>query len=126
MKNYNNPYKFPLDLNFMDVEKYFLVEKMKERFMIDAFNLNIIKQKGNKLEMLSSKVTKPKEIGIILDKDRQISCTDDRYNIKEITKKEAFEALEDISNNYSLWQHYMSNSDDYGSFHLSQGGDALY
>ena len=86
--------------------------------MIDAFNLNVIKQKKKNLEMLSSDAIKPKEIGIKLNKG-VIFCTDDRYKIKEINEEQAMETLRRNEVNYSLWQEYMSNSEDKGSAHLT-------
>lgn len=103
------------------MEKYYLVEKVKDRFMIDAFNINVVKQKKGKLEMLSSKVIKPKQIGAKLDEKGKIYCTDNKYKIKEITKEKASKVLKDREINYSLWQNHMSNYEDKGSPHLSFG-----
>lgn len=101
------------------MEKYYLVEKVKNRFMIDSFNLNIVKQKRKDLEMLSSEAIKPKEIGVKLDEKGKIYCTDKNYKIKEITKEKASKILNDMDKNYSLWQNYMSNPEDKGSSHLT-------
>lgn len=99
--------------------KYYLVEKVKNCFMIDAFNKNIIKQKNGKLEMLSSKVIKPAEIGVKLNKKRKMYCADKDYKIKEISEKEVNKLLWEAAKNYSLWQGYMFNAEDRGSPHLT-------
>ena len=122
---YNNPYKLVEACFSMVKEKYYLVEKVKECFMIDAFNINVIKQTGGKLEMLSSKVIKPKDIRVELKK-KVVSCTDDKYEIKEITEEQAVKILKDAERNYASWQNYMSTSEDRGSSHLGFGGDILY
>lgn len=109
----------------MEKEKYYLVEKVKNIFMIDAFNLNIIKQTSKNLEMISSKVIKPDEIGVKLI-DGKIICDDKDYKIKEINEKKAIKILKFKDENYSSWQDYMSNSEDIGSSHLGSGGDNLY
>jgi len=107
------------------MEKYYLVEKVKECFMIDAFNTNVVKQTGESLKMLSSKVIKPREIGIKLHKGI-VSCTDDKYKMEEITEEQAIETLRKMDVNYSLWKDYMSTSDNIGSSHLvGLGGDQL-
>jgi len=107
------------------MEKYYLVEKVKERFMIDAFNIDVIKQTGDKLKMLSSKVIKPEEHGVKLE-DGVVSCISDEYKLKEITKEEAIKTLKDAQRNYGCWQEYMSNPEDRGSSHLmGPGGEQL-
>ncbi len=109
------------------MEQYYLVERIKECFMVDAFNLNIIKQTEGKLEMLSSEVIKPKEIGVELNEKGKIDCADDKYKIKEISKEEASKILKDIRINYSSWQNYMSGSDNEASHHLiGQNREAFY
>lgn len=106
-------------------ERYYLVEKVKDCFMIDAFNINIVKQTGKNLEMLSSKVIKPKEIGVKLKKGI-VFCTNNDYEIKEITEKQASKILKDAERNYASWQGFMSTSEDMGSSHLTgPGGDSL-
>lgn len=105
------------------MEKYYLVEQLKQRFMIDAFNTHVIKQKNGKLEMLSSKAIKPNHIGIRL-KEGVISCNDDKYEIEEIDEEKAKETLAKINLNYSQWQDYMSTSKEKGSSHLSGPGGA--
>jgi hypothetical protein len=109
----------------MDGERYYLVEKVKERFMIDTFNTDVIRQTGENLKMLSSKVIRPEEHGIKLEKG-VVSCTDDHYKMKEITKEEAIKTLREMGRNYGLWQEYMSSSEDRASSHLmGPGGDSL-
>lgn len=108
------------------MEKYYLVEKVKERFMIDAWNINVIKQKEGKLEMLSSKKIKPKEIGVKLSKKGEIFCEDNDYEIREISEKQANLTLESMKRNYGLWQSYMSSSEDEASSHLGGMGEMLY
>ena len=109
------------------MEKYYLVEKVKHRFMIDASNLNIVKQKRKDLEMLSSEVIKPKEIGVKLDEKGKICCTDNEYKIKEINKEKANKILEDMKRNYFLWQDYMSGSENRASSHLiGKNNERLY
>jgi hypothetical protein len=121
----NNPYKLKVGFCFMDEERYYLVEKIKNRFMVDAFNMNvIIRQEGENLKMLSSKAIKPKEIGVSLEKG-VISCTDNHYKLKEVTKEKALKTLKDMDVNYSCWQEYMSSSEDRPSSHLSHGGESL-
>lgn len=122
---YNNPFK-EVELCFSMVEeKYYLVEKVKNLFMVDAFNINIVKQTGENLEMLSSTKIKPKEIGVNLEKG-VISCTDNHYKMEEITEKQAIKTLKEMDINYANWQHYMSNSEDMSSSHLTgPGGDSL-
>ena len=105
--------------------KYYLVEKIKDRFMTDAFNTNIIKQTGKNLEMLSSKVIKPIQIGIELNKNGKISCVDKKYKVKEIAQKESLKILEDMEKNYGLWRGRMSTSENYASLYLSGGGEKL-
>ena len=87
--------------------------------MVDAFNMNVIKQTGKNLEMLSSKVIKPRENGIKLNELGEVYCVDKKYKLKEITQKESFKILRDIEKNYSLWQRHMSTSENYSSPHLS-------
>jgi hypothetical protein len=125
IKDYNNPYKLGLDLNFMAEERYYLAEKVKERFMIGASNMNVIKQTGNKLEMLSSKVIKPAEIGVKLNKG-VVSCVDNNYKLKEITEKKAIKILKDANRNSASWQDFMSTSEEMPSLHLGFGGEQLY
>ena len=50
-------------------EKYYLVERVRDCFRIDAFNMNIVEQAGKNLEMLSSKAIKPSQIGIKLNEN---------------------------------------------------------
>lgn len=93
--------------------------------MVDAFNTDVIRQTENKLEMLSSKVIKPEKHGVKLEKG-VISCTDDNYEVREVTKEKAMKTLNDMNRNYSNWQHYMSGSQDEASPHLmGPGGDSL-
>ena len=107
------------------MEKYYLVERVKDCFMIDAFNMNVVKQTGKNLEMLSSKVIKPEEIGVRLNKE-VVSCTDDKYEIKKVDEETAKETLAKMNINYSQWQDYMSTSEEIGSSHLmGPGGDQL-
>ncbi len=109
------------------MEQYFLIERIKDRFMIDAFNSNIIKQTKGKLEILSSEVIKPRKIGVGLNKKGEIFCADKNYQIKEITKEKANKILKDMEINYSSWKNYMSNAEYKGSPHLSLGlGGRLY
>lgn len=107
------------------MEKYYLAERIKDCFIIDAFNTDVLKQSGNSLEMLSSKVIKPEEHGIKVERNKVI-CVNGLYDLKEVSKEKAMETLEEMSVNYSLWQSYMSNPDDEASLHLGQGGDFLY
>jgi len=102
-------------------DQYYLVKKVKEPFMIDALNINIIKKVGKNLEMLTSGVIKPEEIGVQISKNgRGISCTNDEYNlVRKLTEKEVEEKLKEMGLNYSNWQYYMSNSENSGSSHLS-------
>jgi hypothetical protein len=125
IRYYNNPYKL-VEVSFSMVEeRYYLVEKVKDCFMIDAFNMNVIEQAGENLKMLSSKVIKPKEIGVSLEKG-VVSCTDNHYKLKEVSKKKALKTLKEMDVNYSCWQDYMSSSEDMPSSHLTgPGGDCL-
>lgn len=86
--------------------------------MGDIFNINLVKQTGNKLEMLSSKKIKPEDIEIKLNKSGEIVCADDKYEIHEITGWRASKILEYIEENSSLWQRYMSSSEDHPFSHL--------
>ena len=105
--------------------KCYLAERVKERYMVDAFNMNVIKQTGKNLEMLSSKVIKPREMGIKLNENGKIFCIDNKYKIKEITQKESLKILEDMEKNYGLWRGRMSTSENYASLYLSGGGEKL-
>lgn len=105
-------------------ERYYSVEKMKERFMVDAFNINIVKQKGKNLEMLSNEAIKPEEIGVKLSNGK-VFCIDDRYEIREISEKQAMQTLESMKRSSSLWQDYMSTSENIGSPHLGHEGGSL-
>jgi|WetSurMetagenome_2_1015567.scaffolds.fasta_scaffold1394575_2 hypothetical protein len=109
----------------MDEERYYLVEKVKDCFMIDAFNMNVIRQEGENLQMLSSKVIKPNQIGVSLEKG-VISCTNPKYEMKEVTKDKAMKTLTDMNINYANWQNFMSSSEDMPSSHLTgPGGESL-
>lgn len=110
----------------MEKERYYLAEKVKNRFMmVDAFNMNVLQQKGNSLEMLSSKLIKPEQIGIKLEKDNVI-CIDDKYKLKEVSKEEALKTLNNIGLEYTSWQHLMSGPENYASSQLNgPGGEGL-
>lgn len=90
-------------------ERYYINEKVKDCFFTDAFNMDVIREKEGKLEMLSSKVIKPEEHGVILEKGI-VFCKDDHYNLKEVSKEKALETLKEMELNYSCWQEYMSGS----------------
>jgi len=122
-KNYNNPYKLTLFLDFM--EKYYLVERVKDYFVEDNLNLNVLKKTGEKLEVISSSVIKPEEIGIKSNKGN-IFCIDNKYKIKEISEEEVIQTLEYINKNYSSWQENMSNQEEECSSHLRFGGNILF
>jgi len=107
-------------------EKYYLVERVRDCFRIDAANMNIVKQTGKKLEMLSSEKIKPKEIGIKLNENGKIFCDDDKYKLKEINKKESSKILKDMKSNYSLWQEFMTNPSDLPSPHLGDPLNRIY
>jgi hypothetical protein len=109
----------------MDEGRYYIAEKVKECFgMVDSFNYNVLIQKDGKLEMLSSKVIKPKEIGIKLEKGI-VLCTDNKYKLEEVTQEQALKKLEWMGVNYASWQECMSSSEDRPSDHLSHGGESL-
>ena len=105
--------------------KYYSAERVKERYMVDAFNMNVIKQTGKNLEMLSSKVIKPRENGIKLNELGEVYCVDKKYKVKEIAQKESLKILEDMEKNYGLWRGRMSTSENYASLYLSGGGEKL-
>lgn len=108
------------------MEHYYLVKRVKDCFMIDAFNSNILKQKGGELGMLSSEVIKPREIGVQLNEKGEIFCADKDYKMKEITKKEAINTLDAMKKNYSLWQNHMSIFENISSPNLvGFGGESL-
>jgi len=126
IRYYNNPYKLLLGLNFMDEERYYIAERVKERFgMVDSFNYDVLKQSGEELQVISSKVTKPKNLGIKLE-NGNILCKDDKYKLKEVTKEQAIKKLIEMQINYSNWQNFMSSSEDMPSSHLTgPGGESL-
>jgi hypothetical protein len=107
------------------MERYYIAEKIKECFgMVDSFNYNVLVQKDGKLEMLSSKVIKPHEIGIKLEKGI-VLCTDDKYKLEEVTPEQALKKLEWMGINYASWQECMSGPGEMASSHLSHGGESL-
>ncbi len=93
--------------------------------MIDAFNINIVRQMGKNLEILSSEKIKPKDIGIKLNENGEIFCMDNKYKIKEITEEKSSKILKDMEQNYSLWKNYMSTSENSSSPQLSREGERL-
>ena len=75
--------------------------------------------------MLSSIATKPEEIGVKII-DRDVSCTNSDYEMREITSEVAMKTLKDMNINYSNWGHYMSGSENIPSSHLiGSGGESL-
>ena len=106
-------------------ERYYLIERIKKRYLLDAFNIEIMRQKEGKLEMLSSEVIKAEEYGIKLKKGK-VSCADDKYKLEEITKEKAIEILKDVNINFALWRDYMLSSEDRASSHLCGMGEMLY
>lgn len=106
------------------MEEYYLAKKVKNEFFIDAFNIDILKRTGNSLEMLSSKVIKPKEHGIKIDKNNVV-CTNDEYELKKIDEIKARETLREMGVNYSSWENYMSTSDNVASSQLNNPSDSL-
>jgi hypothetical protein len=108
------------------IERYYLVEKLKEPFMIDAFNMHVVRQAGKNLEMLSSEKIKPADIGIKLNKFNKILCTNKQYAITEITEEKASRILKNLKKNYLSWQNYMSGAENMASNHLfGIGGEIL-
>lgn len=92
------------------MERYYLVEKVKDLYSSFRHNFNIIKQSKSKLELMSSKAIKPEEIGVKLNKKGEISCADKNYKIKKISKKEANEWLKGMEKCVSTRDHDYSYS----------------
>ena len=91
-------------------EKYYLVERVRDCFGIDATNMNLVKQTGKGLEVLSNSRIEPKEIGIELNENGKIFCTDDKYEVNEITEETSHRIMQDMLKNYSLWREYLSGT----------------
>jgi len=109
----------------MAEEKYYRVDRVKKPFMIDAFNIDIIRQTGNKLEMLTSKVIKPEEHGVNII-DGNVSCTNEDYKMEEVTQATAMNTLRFMDINEVLWKDYASGSENMSSSHLTgPGGENL-
>ncbi|MDP2672963.1 MAG: hypothetical protein Q8O84_04075 [Nanoarchaeota archaeon] len=109
------------------MEKYYLVERVKDCFWFDMLNINLVKQTKKGLEALSSNARKLEEIRIKLNNGK-LFCADNKYQINEINKKESSKILRKIEESYSLplQRDYLSISENFLSSHLSGlGGKRL-
>jgi hypothetical protein len=105
----------------MGGERYYKVKRVENRFLIDAYNISIVKQVGENLKMFSRNVRTPEEIGVVIE-DGKASCIDRKFKLKEITERKALKIINYLEVSYRCWQDHTLTPEDVGSSHLADSG----